>query len=127
MDDENLLSGVILGWVLALLLVIFLAGCSRSTPVSDINNDIQQGATELVDYAQHNMEIDADKKLLIEGVKACAAKANALEKTCSESIRAYKAKADSWKLSAVFAGIIALFFGVLWLKGSVKGFGRIGL
>ena len=116
MDDEKVLSWTILSWVALIFLIMLLCGCSPKTPVSDINNDIQQGVNELVDYANNNMVIDSDKKLLIEGAKTCAAKANAMEKTCNESLRAYKAEASGWKLATTLMSIIAGLLGFLWFK-----------
>lgn len=116
MDEERLLSGVILGWIVALLLVMLLAGCSRQSPVSDINHDIQDDVAQLVDYAQNNMQIDADKQLLINGARACASRANAMEKACTAQITACEKENTTWKLSTVSASILALLFLMLWFR-----------
>ena len=64
MDEERILSYTIITWIAVIFLVMLLAGCSRQSPVSDINHDIQEDVAQLVDYANNNMEMDADKQLL---------------------------------------------------------------
>lgn len=81
-----------------IIALALLAGCAKEpSPITDINNDIQNGVSELVDYANNNMVLDADKKLLLEGAKNCAAKADALEKTCQAEIKKHEAETDKAK------------------------------
>lgn len=116
MDEEKLLSGVILGWIAAIFLIMLLAGCSRQSPVSDINHDIQEDVAQLIDYANNNMTIDADKQLLINGARACASRANAMEKACVAQITACEKENTTWKLSTGMASLVALIFLVLWFR-----------
>lgn len=116
MKKQNDFIASIAAWFIIIMLCFALCGCAKQQPVSDINDDIQQGVIELVDYANNNMDMDSDKKLLLEGAKTCAAKANAMEKTCTESIRAYKIEASGWKLATVLVSIIAALLGVAWIK-----------
>ena len=79
-------------------LALILAGCaSKPEPITNINDDIQQGVAELVDYANNNMDIDADKKLLLEGAKNCAAKADALTQACTARIETCEAQTNKAK------------------------------
>ena len=95
---ENVIFSHLLRKIIAISAVFLLLGCCKHTnPVTDINDDIQQGAAELVDYANNNMAQDADTKLLIEGVKSCAAKADALTKTCEAQISKCEAQTDKAK------------------------------
>ena len=97
------------------ILTFLLSGCAKeSNPITDINNDIQQGVTELVDYANNNMEMDADKQLLLQGAKDCAAKADALTKTSQAVVskceaEVSKAKTERNALALALVGIMALF------------------
>lgn len=79
-------------------LALILAGCaSKPDPITNINDDIQQGVAELVDYANNNMDMDADKQLLLQGVKDCAARADALTQTCTARIETCEAQTDRAK------------------------------
>lgn len=79
-------------------LALILAACaSKPDPITNINDDIQQGVIELVDYANNNMDMDPDKKLLLEGAKTCAAKADALTQTCTARIETCEAQTDKAK------------------------------
>lgn len=92
----KIIGTVFLGLILIGLL---LTGCSRDTnPVTEINNGIQQSVSELVDYAQNNMVIDTDKQFLIQGVKDCAARADAMTKTYEASLDTCYANQSKLKL-----------------------------
>lgn len=99
-----------------LVFVLLLAGCSNHDPVSSINDGIQQEITELADYAQNNMEMDADKQLLLNGARHCAVRANDMAKTCKVVVSAYKKETAGWKLATVLVSIIAGLLGMLWIK-----------
>ena len=116
MNDDRIISYTILGRVIALVLVALLAGCSRSTPVSDINNEIHTEVSELVDYAHNNMEMDADKQLLLNGARHCAARANDMARTCDQTIIAYRKETAGWKSLTTLMSIIAALLGFLWIK-----------
>ena len=116
MDGDRIISYTILGWVMALVLVMLLVGCSRSTPVSDINHEIQTEVSELVDYANSNMEMDADKQLLLNGARHCAARANDMVRTCDQTVSAYRKETAGWKLATTLMSIIAALLGCLWIK-----------
>ena len=97
------------------ILTFLLNGCAKKpNPIVDINDDIQQGVIELIDYANNNMEIDTDKQLLIQGAKDCAAKADALTKTSQAVISKCEAETSKFKternaLALVLVIIIGLF------------------
>ena len=92
-----------------LVLTLLLTGCARKEdPVSSINDDIQQGVVELVDYANNNMEMDADKQLLLNGAVACASKANALTKAHEASISACDAETDKVKAERNMLALILI-------------------
>ena len=116
MDEEKVMSWTILAWIAVIFLVMLLAGCSRQSPVSDINHDIQDDVAQLVDYANNNMVIDADKQLLINGARACASRANAMEKACTAQITACEKENTTWKLSTAMASLVAMVFLVLWFR-----------
>lgn len=82
----------------AIIMAIALTACAKEpNPITEINDGIQQDVHELVDYANNNMIIDADKKLLLEGAKSCAAKADALTKACEAQISKCEAETDRAK------------------------------
>lgn len=116
MNEEQTLSWTILTWVAVIFLVMMLCACTHKTPVSDINDEIQQEVVQLVDYANNNMEMDSDKQLLLNGARHCAARANDMERTCSETIKAYKAESAGWKLATTLVSIIAGLLGFLWIR-----------
>ena len=84
-----------------------LSGCTRHTnPITEINDGIQQSVSELVDYANNNMLMDADKKLLLEGAKDCAARADAMTKTYETSLT--KCETEKNKLKLERNGLIGI-------------------
>lgn len=116
MNGERVLCWTIIGWLVGVFLIMALAGCSRSTPTSEINQQIQDEVAQLVDYANNNMEMDADKQLLINGARHCAMRASDLEKVCTQTVSAYRTETAAWKLATVLIAIIAAFLGVAWIK-----------
>ena len=107
---------IIAAWFLMVMIAMSLTGCAKQTPVSDINNELQQEVSELVDYANNNMEMDSDKQMLLNGARHCAARANDMERTCAETIKAYKAESAGWKLATTLVSIIAGLLGFLWIR-----------
>ena len=101
-------------FVVFIFWVCMLCGCTKTQdPVSTINDDIQQGVAELVDYAHNNMEMDADKQLLLNGAKECASKANALEENHKTQIKACEAKTDKALAERnMFALVFILLVGI---------------
>ena len=76
-----------------IIAMVVLAGCAKDPdPVADINTGIQENAQQLIDYANNNMEMDADKQLLVQGVKDCAGRADALTQTCEATISKHQAE-----------------------------------
>ena len=116
MQDDRILSYSIIGFIIGMALVMLLGGCSRHTPVSDINNEIQQEVADLVDYANNNMDMDPDKQLLLTGARHCASRANDLTRTCEQTVSAYSKEAAGWKLATTLMTIIAGLLGFLWIK-----------
>jgi outer membrane murein-binding lipoprotein Lpp len=117
MDEEKKNAWTAVMWIaVVFLIVMLLCGCSRKTPVSEINDGIQQEVVQLVDYANNNMDMDADKQLLLKGAQHCAARANDLTHTCEETIRAYKTEASGWKLATTLMSIIAALLGLAWIR-----------
>ena len=106
----------IAAWFLIVMLCLWLAGCSRTTPASEINNEIQHEVTELVDYAHNNMTMDSDKQLLLNGARHCASRANDLTRTCEQTISSYRKETAGWKLATTLMTIVAGLIGVLWIK-----------
>lgn len=112
----------VFGKICAIFLFILLAGCAKKeSPITSINSSIQQSVAELVDYAQNNMDIDTDKQLLLNGVKDCAAKADALTISCKESLDNLSAQKRIVELERnglvlfIILGLIAMFY-VRWRK-----------
>lgn len=100
MDNEyRVMCASLIFWIIILFVIMLLGGCARHTtnPVSDINNGIQDDVAQLVDYANNNMVMDADKQLLLKGAKDCAARADAMSQKCEVSITACEAKTTAVK------------------------------
>ena len=114
--DTHLMLGIAIWFIIVIMALALLSGCSRQTPVSEINNEIQHEVTELVDYANNNMVMDSDKQLLLNGARHCAARANDLVKTCDQTIYAYRKETAGWKLATTLITIIAALLGVAWIK-----------
>lgn len=106
-------------FAILLILTVLLSGCTnKQDPVDNINDGIQQNANELIDYANNNMVIDADKQLLIQGVKDCAARADAMAQACSARVETCKIQTEKTKeerntFALAFFGLIVL---LLWNK-----------
>lgn len=96
------------------IIAILLTGCAKDPdPVADINTGIQENAQQLIDYANNNMEMDADKQLLVQGIKDCAGRADALTQTCEATISKHqaetsKAKAERNTLALVLILLVAI-------------------
>lgn len=116
MNEEKAMSITIIVWIGVIFLVMLLAGCAKQSPVSEINNGIQEDVAQLVDYAQNNMTIDTEKQLLINGARACASRANDMYKTCAAEIKACEKETTAWKMSTLTAIAFALFFLVMWFR-----------
>lgn len=94
-------------FTILLIFSVLLSGCTRHTnPITEINDGIQQSVSELVDYANNNMLMDADKKLLLEGAKDCAARADAMTKTYETSLT--KCETEKNKLKLERNGLIGI-------------------
>ena len=108
-----------------LLCGLLLAGCARDTkPLTEINDGIQQMANEIVDYAQNNMVIDSDKQYLLQGVKDCAARADAMTKAYAESIDKCAAEKSKLKTERNSLGALLILL-VLWLlRSPLKSLGK---
>lgn len=107
------------------ILTILLSGCAKQpNPVTEINNGIQHNVSELVDYANHNMQIDADKKLLLQGMQDCAARADAMTHTYEVSMEKCVAEKSKLKLerNGLF-GILILLIGFMGYRPVRKLFG----
>ena len=106
-----------------LLLGLLFSGCAREqNPITEINNGIQQNVSELVDYAQNNMVIDTDKQMLIQGVKDCAARADAMTKTYEVSMEKCAAEKSKLKLERNGLGTILILVVVFMFRGSIRKF-----
>lgn len=95
---------------LGLLFVgLLLTGCAREpNPINEINGGIQQSVNELVDYATNNMVMDTDKQFLLQGAKDCAARADAMSKTCAAKIDTCTAEKSKLKLERNGLALIML-------------------
>lgn len=111
MQDDRILSYSIIGFIAGMVLVMLLAGCTKTAdPVSSINDQLQQDVSQLLDYADNNMGDDPDVMLLKTGLKDCAARADAAAKQHETSIAACEAKAD---LAKAERNMLALVLGLL--------------
>ena len=116
---------LILMWLFIIFMLICMCGCAQSTnPVSDINDGIQQSVTELENYANHNMVMDSDKKLLLQGAKDCAARADAMEKTCIAQIETCESQKNKLKLERNGLGGIVVLLLLWMLKSPLKSIGK---
>ena len=107
------------------ILTVLLSGCARKAdPVTAINDGIQNSVNELVDYAHNNMTMDADKQLLLQGVKDCAARADAMTKTYTAKIEQCETEQSKLRLerNGLFA-ILLLLVGLMVYKPVRKLFG----
>lgn len=117
-------SAIVL-WGTILLLIVLLCGCARKTnPVTEINDGIQQSISELTDYANHNMVMDSDKKLLLQGAQDCAARADAMTKTYTESITACETNQSKLKLERNGLGVIIVLLVLFMFRNSLKSIGK---
>ena len=95
-------------------MLVLLTGCAKQTdPVSVINDGLQQDVAQLIDYANNNMADDTDTKLLITGLKDCAARADAMTKQHETSIKqcqaeTSKARAERNTLALVLILIVGI-------------------
>lgn len=100
MDTEyKTMCASLIFWIIILFVIMLLGGCARhaTNPVSDINNGIQDDVAQLVDYANNNMVMDSDKQMLLNGARACAARADAMSKQCEVSIKACESETGKTK------------------------------
>ena len=111
--------------VFVAFLLLVLTACARDpNPITEINNGIQQSIAELEDYAQNNMIIDADKKLLLQGAKDCAARADAMTSTYNVSIEKCSAEKAKLKLERNgLAGILLLLLFFIF-RTQIKSVGK---
>ena len=115
MLDDRILNYTIIGWIVALFLVMLVAGCAKhDDPVSSMNNQLQQDVAQLIDYADNNMADDTDIRLLKTGLKDCAARADAAAKQHEVSIAACEAKTD--KAKSERNALIIFFLLLLGIK-----------
>ena len=106
-----------------LLLGLLFSGCAREqNPITEINNGIQQSTQELVDYAQNNMVMDADKQLLLRGAKDCAARADAMTKTYEVSMEKCATEKSKLKLERNGLGVILILVVGFMFRGSIRKF-----
>ena len=115
MDKEyKIMCASLIFWVTMFFVVMLLCGCTKhTTPVSDINNQLQQDVAQLVDYANNNMGDDPDILLLKGGLKDCAARADAITKQHAATIESCETKTDKAKaernmLALVLALLVAI-------------------
>lgn len=115
----------ILHFTILLILTVLLNGCARRPdPVTEINNGIQTSVNELVDYAHNNMIMDADKQLLLQGVKDCAARADAMTKTYAAKMEQCETEQSKLRLERNgLIGILILLIGFMF-RGSLKTIAR---
>lgn len=113
-EDYKQLCWGILIWMALIFGLMLLAGCAKKTdPVIDMNNQLQQDVAQLVDYANNNMDNDPDTKLLVVGLKDCAARADAATQQHKVSIEACEArtgkvKAERNTLALVLVLLVAI-------------------
>ena len=104
-----------------IFVAILLSGCAgKPDPITDINDNIQQGVSELADYANNNMDMDADKKLLLEGAKNCAAKAETLTKACQAQISQCQSEVSKAKTQRNALALVLIVLAGLFIARSLK-------
>lgn len=105
--------------------ICLLSGCARHTdPINEINDNIQQSVVELVDYAQNNMDIDTDKQFLINGVKDCAARADAMTATYTASMETCRANQSKLKLERNGLVVIIALLVFFMFRTPLKTIGK---
>ena len=108
-------------FTILLILTFLLNGCARhSNPITEINDGIQQSVSELTEYANNNMVMDSDKKLLLQGAQDCAARADAMTKTYESSIEACQVNQSKLKLERNGLALIIVLLIIFILRGSLK-------
>lgn len=101
----------------SMFLLTTLCSCAHEpSPISEIDNGIQQSVAELEDYAVNNMDMDTDKQLLLQGAKDCAARASALAKVCVVSAEKCDTEKSKLKLerNGLFLLVIVLAAFILY-------------
>lgn len=112
-------------FVFLLTSTLLLGACARhAEPITEINDNLQQSATELIDYAQNNMEIDIDKQFLINGIKDCAARANAMTQTYAVSIDKCYINNSKLKLERNGLAVIIILLVLFIFKTPLKSVGK---
>lgn len=105
-------------FVVVVGLSCMLTACMHDeNPVSEINDSIQQNVKDLIDYANNNMEIDSDNQFLIQGLKDCAGRADAMAKVCN--ISSDKCSVEKNKLKLERNGLfvfVLLLIGIILYK-----------
>ena len=125
MKMSQVKTQLILMWLFIIFMLMCMCGCAKSTnPVSDINDGIQQSVTELENYANHNMVMDADKKLLLRGAKDCAARADGMAKTCEANIEKCQTENGKLKIERNGLGGIVILLLLWMLKSPLKSIGK---
>lgn len=100
--------------LIVLGMTLLMCGCAKQPdPVNDINDQLQQDVAQLIDYANNNMADDPDIVLLKNGLKDCAARADAATKQHDTSITACqaetsKARAERNTLALVLILLVAI-------------------
>ena len=107
------------------ILAVLLCGCvSKVDPITEINNGIQQSVSELSEYAHNNMQMDADKKLLLQGAKDCAARADAMTHTYTVAMEKCSTEKSKLKLerNGLFGIVLVLLF--IMFRSPLKNIGK---
>lgn len=108
-----------------IVLLFIMTGCTKQTnPITEINDGIQQSVSELVDYANNNMDMDSDKQFLLQGAKDCAARANAMTQAYKSSIEACHANQSKLKLERNGLGVIIVLLVLFMLRSPLKSISK---
>jgi len=111
--------------IFCVLLIVMVSGCVKQTnPIIEINDGIQQDIADLTDYAQNNMVIDLDKKLLLQGLKDCGARADAMTKTYEASMETCQANQNKLKLERNGLAVIIVLLVFFIFRSPLKSIAR---
>lgn len=97
-----------------MILTFLLSGCAKSTPTETVIDNHVQLVNEVVDYANNNMELDADTQMLINALKTCKTGLLDAKSAYDGEISTCKAKKEKWQI--VSLALFLLIVGAVFAK-----------
>lgn len=103
-----------------LILLVLLAGCTRTDPVETMVDNHVNHINEVLEYTQTNFERNIQVKFLENELEICKGALEDVKQAYRAQISTCKARVDYWKLATLGLGIL-LSLGVFvmlkqWLK-----------